>query len=311
MTMRAPLAGITFAACALLASCVHPIAQPPPAYEAPAIEPVAQPLAPVYPSDAEVAVQETREVETPPPLHMPNGAWRAVGQPVTEPLAAGGAVRFKTQVTDGSATVSLDVVVFDSRQCRVCVLDQPDANAGGGAIANVMRSHAAVAGVNGGYFTPEFQPLGLMIASGKPTGVFSTSTLLSGVLVSTQGTPRLLWRKEYSAQAGTTDLVQGGPRLVDDSRPLPKLERGKSRARTFIATDGRHGWAIGLVKSTSLGELADLLASPRVIPILHVTRALNLDGGHSSAIWMRTAAGEEISEPGWSTVRDFIAIVPR
>lgn len=272
---------------------------------------IEQPLAPVYPSGAEVAVQESRAVETSPRPHMPIGSWRVVGQPVTDPLAAGGAVHFKTQATDGSATVSLDVVVFDTRQCRVCVLDQPDANAGGGAIANVMRAHAAVAGVNGGYFTPEFQPLGLMIASGKPTGVYATSTLLGGVLVSTQGTPRLLWRKEYSAQAGTTDLVQAGPRVVDGGRPLPKLERGKSRARTFIATDGRHGWAVGLVKSTSLGELADLLASPRIIPNLHVTRALNLDGGRSSAIWMRTAAGEEISEPGWSTVRNFIAVVPR
>lgn len=208
-------------------------------------------------------------------------------------------------------TADLQAIVFDSRLCGIHVLDQPDSNAGGGAIASAMRAAGAIGGVNGGYFTPEFQPLGLMISGGKSTGKFVASTLLGGVVVSTKGRPRLLWRDEYTREAATTDIVQSGPRLVDAQRALAKLDRQKTRPRTFIATDGKSQWAIGIVRSVTLGDLAEMLATPGVLADLQVARALNLDGGRSSAIWMRTAAGEEISEPGWSTVRNFIAIVPR
>ena len=219
--------------------------------------------------------------------------------------------RLTVRVTDGSVTADLQAIIFDSRRCSIRVIDQPDASAGGSAIASAMRAAGAIGGVNGGYFTPEFQPLGLMIASGKPTGKFAGSTLLGGVIVSTNGTPRLLWRDEYTRQAGTTDLVQAGPRLVDANRALAKLDRQKTRPRTFIATDGRGQWAIGTVKSVTLGDLAEMLAAPGILADFHISRALNLDGGRSTAIWMRTASGEEMSDPGWSTVRNFIAIVPR
>lgn len=280
-----------------------------PAQQAVIADPRPLPLVPAYPSEAEIAAGHA--IEKRDPAASPSASpWRA-DQPITEALAAGGAVRVKARVTDGTSSASLEAIVFDSRRCAVRVIDQPNADAGGGAIAAAMRESRAVGGVNGGYSTPEFQPVGLMISSGRPTGEFSTSTLLSGVVVTTDGAPRLLWRNEYSQSAGTTDLVQAGPRLVDVSRPLPKLDRMKSRPRTFIATDGRYAWAIGLVKFASLGELAELLASPDIIPGIHVARAINLDGGRSSAIWMRTGAGTEISEAGWSTVRNFIAIVPR
>jgi hypothetical protein len=38
---------------------------------------------------------------------------------------------------------------------------------------------------------------------------------------------------------------------------------------------------------------------------------LNLDGGRSTAFYARTNDGREISQPGWSTVRNYVAVVPR
>ena len=306
--MIARWSGIAVFAC-WLASCAQQTARPIPARQTAIADPKVQPLAPAYPSEAEIAAGHA--IEKSDPATSPSASpWRA-DQPLSDSLAAGGAVRVRARVTDGSSSAGLEAIVFDSCRCAVRVVDQPYADAGGGAIAAAMRENRAVGGVNGGYFTPEFQPVGLMISAGRPTGAFSTTALLSGVVVSTDDVPRLLWRNEYSRSAGATDLVQAGPRLVDASRPLPSLDRMKRRPRTFIATDGGYTWAAGMVESISLGELAELLASPDVIPGFHVARALNLDGGRSSAIWMRTAAGAEISKPGWSTVRNFIAIVPR
>ena len=234
-----------------------------------------------------------------------------MAQPVSEPLAGGGATRVTMRVADADAAVDLELVVFDSRRCGIRVIDQPRPGAGGSVIAPAMRAHRAVAGVNGGFFTPEFQPLGLMISGGRRTGTIKDSKLLGGMFLSAGGQPYLIWRSEYSGDHGITDLVQAGPRLVDGGAAVGGLAANASRVRTFIATDGHHHWAVGVARSASLAALADLLAAPGMIPNLRVRRALNLDGGNSSAIWMRTARGKEISEPGWSTVRNFIAIAPK
>lgn len=234
-----------------------------------------------------------------------------MAQPVSEPLAGGGATRVTMRAANADAAVDLELVVFDSRRCGIRVIDQPQPGAGGSVIAPALRAHRAVAGVNGGFFTPEFQPLGLMISGGRRTGTIKEAKLLSGMFLSVGGQPYLIWRSEYSGDNGITDIVQAGPRLVDSGVPVGGLTTGAARVRTFMATDGRHLWAIGVARSASLAALADLLASPGIIPNLRVSRALNLDGGNSSAIWMRTARGKEISEPGWSTARNFVAIVPK
>jgi uncharacterized protein YigE (DUF2233 family) len=237
--------------------------------------------------------------------------WRSLEQPAFEPLAGGGAARVTMRAANEDGTVDLDLVVFDSRRCSIRVIDQPQPGAGGGIIVPAMRAHRAVAGVNGGFFTPDFQPLGLMISGGRRTGTIKDAKLLGGMFLSAGGQPYLIWRSEYSSDNGITDLVQAGPRLVDGGVPVGGLATNASRVRTFIATDGHHHWAVGVARSASLAALADLLAAPGIIPNLRVSRALNLDGGNSSAIWMRTARGKEVSQPGWSTVRNFIAIVPK
>ncbi len=287
---------LTILAAALpLAACVQPAPPPQPGFGA---QPQVPTYAPAYPT-------------VPPSRPSSPAMWRAAGAPESEPLAAGGARRFVIRATNGASKIDLHLVAFDSRQCGIRVIDQPQPHAGGGVIAEAMRAHRAVAGANGGFFTPEFQPLGLMIAGGAKTGTLSSTKLLSGMFLSAGGQPYLIWRGEYAGSNGIIDLVQAGPRLVDAGAPVGGLEKNSPRTRTFIVTDGHHGWALGVARSTTLGDLAELLASPDVIPGIRVARALNLDGGHSSAIWMHTARGAQVSEPGWSTVRNFIAIVPR
>jgi exopolysaccharide biosynthesis protein len=56
--------------------------------------------------------------------------------------------------------------------------------------------------------------------------------------------------------------------------------------------------------------MGEILATARLTPDLKVQRALNLDGGSSSAFWF---AGERglFSIPEQKTVRDFVVIVPK
>ena len=206
-------------------------------------------------------------------------------------------------------TFELKVVVFDSRQFDLKVIDQPKDWSGGSLIIECLRGAAAVAGVNGGFFSLEFKPMGLMIANGQRTGAWQTGPLLTGAVVVTSHL-QLLWNAEVNAQEAR-ELVQAGPRLVDGGQAVPGLDRNKRSSRTFIATDGGHQWLLGTAQDISLSELAELLSGPGLMPAFSVNRALNLDGGHSSAIYYRSNDGREHVHPGWSTVRNYLGIVPR
>jgi exopolysaccharide biosynthesis protein len=214
-------------------------------------------------------------------------------------------------VVSPAKSIDLDLVIFDSRQLRLAVIDQPNPNAGGRAIANLLRQHNAIAGVNGGFFSPDFKPLGLSISNGRLLSSFTTSSLIAGTALQLGDQSYLIWNSEYQGHSNITDALQSGPRLLESSRPIKGLDASKSRARTFIATDGSFLWAIGTADSCSLGALAQALATPGALPGLRPMRALNLDGGNSTALWFRNLSGKETSRPGWSTVRNYLAIIPK
>lgn len=311
-SMRRPL--VLIAALAL-ASCAQPPMPPRPSA---GIPPLAQgqeqqpaegqpPLAPHYPSWDEVQAQQSippaeGDATAPPSAETSSKG----GQPLS-----GGASLHEADISHQGRTISFQVVAFDSRQYDLKVIDQPEDYAGGGQITACMRQAGAVAGVNGGFFTPQFTPMGLMIADGKSTGAWQANKLLTGAVVAGGGKPQLLWNDEARSRQKAAQFLQAGPRLVDGGRAITGLERIKHTTRTFIATDGGTRWIFGLARGTSLGELADVLATTEIVPGLPIQRALNLDGGRSSALYYRTADNREHSDPGWSTVRNYLAIVPR
>ena len=181
-------------------------------------------------------------------------------------------------------------VAFDSRSHRLVVVDQaggpgsqfPDAAAAG-------RSRGGIAAVNAGFFTPEGNPLGLVVASGKRAGAWNTaSSLGSGVWhEDSAGNPAISRRENLGRQgAGNQrELLQAGPMLVENGRAVSGLDPTKSSVRTIILWDGGTRWWIGRASACTLAELAATLARspPAGWPTRH---ALNLDGGRSSDLWI-------------------------
>ena len=234
--------------------------------------------------------------------------WSVASREPVVPMAAGAA--YHVFSVSGDDTVDFQVVVFDAARCVFRIVDQPrqiDAM----SLGEALRGSTAIAGVNGGFFTPAFAPLGQVIANGKRVGEWQRSSLLGGALLDRKGRLQLLWRDEVALDAGITELVQAGPRLVANGAAITGLKNSDQRPRSFVATDGEGRWALGICRYTSLAALAQILATPGILPGMNIDRALNFDGGKSTGLWLRTAAGEEVYESEIATVRNFVAIEPR
>ena len=209
--------------------------------------------------------------------------------------------------TETGEEAKLELALFSTKSATLRVIDNPT---GADDLAAVMRQTRAVAGVNGGYFDPQDLPLGLLISDGKQIAPLRKARLLSGVIVVTKGRVELLRSAEYSSRKNVTAALQCGPFLVDFGRAVPGLNDTRTARRSFILTGGADRAAIGFCSSVTLAELGDILATPGIVPDLKVQRALNLDGGSSSAFWF---AGENgpFSIRELKRVRNFVVVVPK
>ena len=207
--------------------------------------------------------------------------------------------------TGDRATV--DLALFSTKSATVRVIDNPT---GDDSLAAAMRREHCLAGVNGGYFDPEDKPVGLVISGGKLIAPLRKARLLSGVMVASAGRVQLFRTAEYSPKGKATEALQCGPFLLDRGQPVPGLNDTRSARRTFVLTSGPDRAALGFCSGVTLAQLAKILATQGIAPDRKMQRALNLDGGSSSAFWFAGERGPfAISEQ--KTVRNFVAVVPK
>jgi uncharacterized protein YigE (DUF2233 family) len=208
---------------------------------------------------------------------------------------------FQKTVSDGQ-TLELRLVVFDSKKCALRVIDNP----GGGDLAAAMEKAGCFAGVNGNYFHPDRTPLGLVISDGKMLHPLEQAKLLSGVLVVTRGGLSLLRTAEYRPDSKITQALQAGPLLVDRGAAVPGLNDTRRAERTVVLSDGRgHGALLVCCGPVTLAGMARILSSPGVISELRVVRAFNLDGGSSTAFWVKEPP---FYRREFKTVRNFLGV---
>lgn len=208
---------------------------------------------------------------------------------------------------DAGARATLHFALFSTKTATLRVIDDPDART---ALADAMQRGNAIAGVNGGYFEPDYSALGLLITDGRMIAPLRKAKLLSGVVSAGKGGVQIQRVAEFSMKTNPANARQSGPFLVDRGAPVAGLNATRAARRTFVATAGADRVAIGYCSHVTLAQLGAILATAGVLPESKVQRALNLDGGSSSGFWF---AGEEgpFSIREQKTVRDFIAVVPR
>jgi uncharacterized protein YigE (DUF2233 family) len=233
------------------------------------------------------------------------GEWRISSTDETPADPLGRHVRVMAKESDTGNRAQLHLALFDLRKVTLHVIDQP--NEPRRDLATVMSTESFLAGVNGGYFDPDYQPVGLLISNGHRLAPFGKARLLSGVLSVANGRVRLQRVAEFSMKGKISEAVQCGPFLVDHARPVAGLDDSRSARRTFVALGSANAIALGYCSSLSLAQLASVLTTGKITDDFKIDRALNLDGGSSSAFWFRDRTTPfSISEQ--KTVRDFVAV---
>jgi exopolysaccharide biosynthesis protein len=202
---------------------------------------------------------------------------------------------------------AIDVAVFSGKSTGLRVIDNPD----GQSLAAVMKREKYVCGVNGGYFDTDFKPIGLRIADGATFSPLRRARLITGILLRSERGIEIVRAGEFSRTKKIAVAIQSGPFLVEGNKRIRGLNDSQLARRTFAGLAGGDRAFLGVCSGVSLAELANILATTPIVADSKTRRAMNLDGGSSSAFWFAREDGSAFSISGRKPVRDFVAVVPK
>ena len=228
--------------------------------------------------------------------------------PTVQKLTIGTFVRAGFIAPDGHA-VQVQTAVFPRDLVTVRIVDYPY---GGPIGETVLRSvqHDVLAAINGGYFTADYRPDGLL----EVDGVVRTPVRagLSGFVGSASDDAPVVALADGVDTAKLRDALQGGPFLVDPGGAHGIKRDDGQRARRSLVILTADKIAIAMTAKCGLYDLATaLLQSPEIFGVDHVERALNLDGGPSTGFAVRLPGGEVDVVPETGRLRTVLTIQRR
>lgn len=202
---------------------------------------------------------------------------------------------------------AVDLAIFSTKSCGLRVVDNSD---GDKNLAEAMEQSKCAAGVNGGYFDPNFAPIGLRVVEGKTLAPLLRARLLTGILTSSPRGIQIVRLSEFSRKQKFDAAIECGPMLVDLGAKVRGLDNTRSARRTFAAVDRSDRAAFGFCSDATLAGLAEILAKESVSDF-KIHRALNFDGGSSSGFWFKRKDESAFSISEQKSVRDFVGVAPR
>jgi uncharacterized protein YigE (DUF2233 family) len=230
--------------------------------------------------------------------------WRVI-QRRDSTTSKGQATALELTVSDGASRAEIQLVYFTPSDIRFETVTNLDGQIQG--VRDAVDSHGGFGGINGGYFEANLDPLGLLISNNRVVRPFKKAKLLSGIFFVRNGRPELARTPEFPGIKGVQQAIQCGPFLVDGGRVVPGLNDLRVAPRTFVFTCGAALWGFGICRSVTLKEAGEILAYAKVILEHPIIRALNLDGGSSSAFYVKLG-GRVIFSEGRSIVSNYLIV---
>lgn len=173
------------------------------------------------------------------------------------------------------------------------------------ASINEYAEHSnALIAINGGFFDPNFHPLGLRI-SGKKAHSRLKGISWWGIFYIKHNKAYLRNFDQFTPNKHIDFAVQSGPRLLIQGK-IPPLKPGRAeRTALGITQEGRVIIVVTENAMMTTTELAELMRSP----IVQCEQALNLDGGSSTQL-RANIRSFQLDVHGFSPVSDAIVVQP-
>jgi uncharacterized protein YigE (DUF2233 family) len=201
------------------------------------------------------------------------------------PGARGVEVRYEDWKSPGNNEDTVTIVRFDLHHVKLSVKYQPDQPL---LMSEWAQQEHATAIINGGYFDDQNKATALVVSNGQSFGTSYNG--FGGMLsVNDRGSISLRSLSQHPYDPNNEQLnqaTQSSPMLVLNGKATQfNADAGGSR-RSIVAIDkqGRLLLIASPSMAFSLGELEDLLVSSD----LSIDRALNLDGGASTGLYVNS-----------------------
>ncbi|CEG56492.1 phosphodiester glycosidase family protein [Legionella fallonii] len=171
------------------------------------------------------------------------------------------------------------------------------------ASADQFAEHSkALLSINGGFFDPEFKPLGLRINNKKLENPLKRISWW-GIFYIKDNKPYISNVHRFTHDDDIEFAIQSGPRLLIKGK-IPSLKPGiADRSALGITKDGKVIILVSTNSAMTTHELAKRLKSPP----LSCVDAINLDGGSSSQLFAHINSFH-LNVHGFSNVSDAIIV---
>lgn len=191
------------------------------------------------------------------------------------------------RLSAGSHSGFVTAVRFDPSAYRISVkydVGNP------GKVSEWFAALSPVAVINGGYFDAEGRPTALVIFDGIRRGD-SYDGFGGMVVINSQGEFELrsLRDQPYDPNEDIQQAMQSSPMLIQPGGTLSSFEADQDRSRRSVLARDKQG-RILLIASNALSFTLNELAQALNDSDLELDAALNLDGGRSTGLFLRTPA---------------------
>ncbi len=183
------------------------------------------------------------------------------------------------RITDGKAEIEIHMITIPQSQNRgFGILDVPDPQKAGNILTYWYSSKYSLM-INGGYFTPEFTPVGLCKVDGKFINKKKPKKLSGFVAIDKKGAVNILTHSDDLKPYPS--ILQSGPYVIDPGGKVGiRSNDGEISTRTLIGKTSGNDLVIMISSPISLYNLAHFIKQKAP----DIERLLNLDGGPSTAL---------------------------
>jgi uncharacterized protein YigE (DUF2233 family) len=152
------------------------------------------------------------------------------------------------------------------------------------AIKALARRAQALAAINGGFFLPDYRPLGILIVDGQQANPLRKADW--GVFLMQDNHPRIIHASEFHSEGSITQALQVGPRLVVEGKE--KIMKKQVARRSALGITRNQQVILLNTEDTDVyfQDLARIFRLPESEGGLECRDAMALDGGGSAQMYV-------------------------